>query len=63
MSNELILNYPNQLIEVNKGDQFRLWYGEDLFNHYEEDNGVQKVCAKVYADVHEGFDFLYLVSS
>ncbi len=33
---------------VRSGDQFRLWYGEDLVNFTEHDNGG-RVCADVYA--------------
>ena len=33
---------------VYRGKRLHLWYGEDLFNHGEEDNGG-RVCCKVYA--------------
>lgn len=33
---------------VRRGQQFRLWYGEDLVSYYEGDN-AGKVCCNVYA--------------
>ena len=35
--------------QVFAGKQLRLWFGEDLENKVEEDNGAGKVCCTVYA--------------
>ncbi|KAL9960949.1 hypothetical protein ACROYT_G034458 [Oculina patagonica] len=47
-SPEIILSFFSHPYWVYKGRQFRVWYGEDLVNYTESDNGG-KVCADVYA--------------
>lgn len=35
---------------VKRGDEFRIWYGEDLVNRWEFDNSGQS-CANVFAEI------------
>lgn len=46
-SSEIVLPFLSAY-SVNSGQQLRLWYGEDLVNQSEADNGG-KVCCDVYA--------------
>ena len=50
-------NYDSSVIEfrffssaiwVHTGQEFRIWYGEDLTNRSEEDNPLNKSCVDVY---------------
>lgn len=50
-SNELVLDNPtSHNYHVTKGQPMRIWYGEDLVNHWEGDN-CGRSCVDVYADV------------
>ena len=49
-SMELVLDKSTSLIRMNKGDELRIWYGEDLRGHTESDNHG-RVCVDVYADI------------
>ena len=48
ISPELVLSFLSQPRSVTSGQEFRLWYGEDLMDHTEDDNDG-KVCCDVYA--------------
>ena len=45
---ELVFSVFSHPRWVHKGQQFRVWYGEDLTNYGEDDNGG-RVCCDVYA--------------
>ena len=47
-SPEIVLSFFSHPYWVYSGQQLRLWYGEDLVNYAEGDNGG-RVCADVYA--------------
>lgn len=41
--------YSEDVLEVKRGDEVRVWYGEDLFNHAESDNdGMTCMMASAY---------------
>ena len=48
LSPELVLSVFSDPCHVSSGQEFRVWYGEDLKKYYEQDNGG-KVCSDVYA--------------
>ena len=48
LSPELVLSVFSHPLHVSSGQEFRVWYGEDLVNHTEQDNDG-KVCSDVYA--------------
>ena len=48
LSPELVLSVFLNPISLSSNQVLRLWYGEDLANHKEEDNGG-RVCADVYS--------------
>ena len=48
VSPELVLSVFSDPRHVSSGQEFRVWYGEDLVNFHEQDNGG-KVCSDVYA--------------
>ena len=48
LSPELVLSVFSDPPNVSSGQEFRVWYGEDLVKYYEQDNGG-KVCSDVYA--------------
>ncbi|CAH3179948.1 unnamed protein product, partial [Porites evermanni] len=52
---ELRFNNLPSPISVSVGDEFQIWYGQDLKNCYESDNRGQ-TCADVYAwyNMHQG---------
>lgn len=56
MSKSLILEDPSIYTHVIKGQEMRLWYGEDILGKTEGDNRG-KVCADVYADIQGSFKF------
>ena len=45
-SSELVLTFTSPLV-VNAGQEYRLWYWEDLVNNTEEDNKPGPSCMKV----------------
>ena len=47
-SPELVMSVFSHPHSVRRGQELRLWYGEDLVNHSEHDNGG-RVCCDVYA--------------
>lgn len=47
LSPEIVLPFFTSY-SVNSGQEFRVWYGEDLLNWYEADNDG-RVCSEVYA--------------
>ena len=47
-SPELFLSVFSHPLHVSSGQEFRVWYGEDLVNHTEQDNDGT-VCSDVYA--------------
>ena len=47
-SPEIVLSFFSQPYPVLSGQQLRLWYGEDLKDYAESDNGG-RVCCDVYA--------------
>ena len=47
-SPELVLSVFSHPLWVSSGQQLRVWYGEDLVDYLENDNGG-KVCCDVYA--------------
>ena len=49
LSQELVLSVISQPHWVTAGQELRLWYGEDLVNHSEGNNGG-RVCCDVYVD-------------
>ena len=41
--------YDDDALKVSRGDEIRIWYGEDLLNHTEQDNdGVTCMMAQAY---------------
>ena len=48
VSPELVLSVFSDPCPVSSGQEFRVWYGEDLVNFHDQDNGG-KVCSDVYA--------------
>ena len=48
LSPELVLSVFSHPLDVSSGQEFRVWYGEDLVNFYDHDNDG-KVCSDVYA--------------
>ena len=42
------MSFPDRPHQVNSGQELRLWYGEDLVNWAEGDNGGYS-CCDVYA--------------
>ena len=46
---------PGEVIEVSEGMTLKLWFGEDLKDWTEDDNGGRS-CADVYAVIHGTFD-------
>ena len=48
VSPELVLSVFSHPLHVSSGQEFRVWYGEDLVNFYDHDNDG-KVCSDVYA--------------
>ena len=48
VSPELVLSVFSDPCPVSSGQEFRVWYGEDLVKFHEQDNGG-KVCSDVYA--------------
>ena len=48
LSPELVMSFPDRPHQVNSGQELRLWYGEDLVNWAEGDNGGYS-CCDVYA--------------
>lgn len=50
MSKEIIFSEPTGRHVVSKGKILRLWYGEDLKDHTEQDNTGQ-TCTDIYATV------------
>lgn len=48
LSGELILSFFSHPYSVTSRQELRVWYGEDLVGHTEQDNGG-RVCSDVYA--------------
>lgn len=46
-SDEIILPDISPVMSVEVGEEFRVWYGQDLINGHEENNSG-KTCADVY---------------
>ena len=51
-SKEVVLDDDGKKMNVYRGMQMRLWYGEDLRNHAEEDN-IGRCCVDVFAKLTE----------
>ena len=56
-SKSVILN-TDKAHAVEKGEELRVWYGEDLFGRTERDNGG-KACVEVWANYAYYFPYLY----
>lgn len=46
-SKELVFPTPTNTLSVVSGEQYRIWFGQDLDNQSDTDNGG-KVCVDVY---------------
>ena len=47
-SPELIFDNFTSPLPVTENQEFQVWFGEDLNNCYEDNNGPEKTCADVY---------------
>ena len=47
-SSELVFDNLSAPLAVTANEEFQVWFGEDLINCGDEDNGVEKTCARVY---------------
>ena len=47
-SSELVFDNLSSPSAVTTNEEFQVWFGEDLFNCGDYDNGVEKTCARVY---------------
>ena len=56
-SMELVLERSTSLIRMNKGEELRIWYGEDLRGMTESDNHG-RACVDVYVDIGKIIDTL-----
>lgn len=48
-SEELLFDNFTTPRSVSVGQEFQVWYVEDLYSCHEDDNGPQQTCAEVYA--------------
>lgn len=47
-SSELVFDNLSSPLAVTGNEEFQVWFGEDLFNCGDHDNGAEKTCARVY---------------
>lgn len=47
-SSELVFDNLSSPLAVTANKEFQVWFGEDLINCRDRNNGVQKTCARVY---------------
>jgi len=47
-SSELVFDNLSAPLAVSANEEFQVWFAEDLINCGDEDNGVEKTCARVH---------------
>lgn len=47
-SSELVFDNLSSPLAVTANEEFQVWFGEDLLNCADDDNGPEKTCARVY---------------
>ena len=47
-SSELVFDNLSSPLAVTANEEFQVWFGEDLFNCWDHNNGVEKTCASVH---------------